>query len=104
VGNKDLTALLRTLRRFGVTRYQTADMTLELGAAPEAPARALPKSRPGEQAFNGPAVGEDGFQLPDLAPEDGDPATLIIDLAEKNFPKEGLRRPTRVMRPEAVGE
>lgn len=105
MGIKELTTLLRTLRRFGVTRYhdtyvdddnQRHDLTLELGGVAELPASPA-KPRPGEQGFD-PNV---PFELPELDENDEDPRTLHAELAAKNYPKLP-GRPSRTIGPEKV--
>jgi hypothetical protein len=74
---KPLSALLQILRSAGVTRYQTPELTLELGPPPP-PKHAW---RDLDQVIATEAHGEDE---PDE--EEGDPRFLLERLGPKHFP------------------
>lgn len=75
---KQLSALLQILRSQGVTKYQTANLTLELGPAPPRRVPGVPNVSPEALA----AHGED-----DDDEEEGDPRFLLERIAKK-FPRQ----------------
>ena len=75
---KPLSALLQILRSAGVTRYQTPELTLELGPPP--PGRPLPRHiNVSPEALAADALGDDDE-------EEGDPRFLLERLGAKHFP------------------
>lgn len=79
---KQLSALLQILRTNGVMRYQTPDLTLELGPAP--PPRALSRhSNPSPADVAREAMLDDEEDEEDEA---GDPRFLLERLGPKHFP------------------
>lgn len=76
---KQLSALLQILRSNGVTRYATADLTLELGPPP-APKRAATALNLSAEALDADRLAEDDDE------EEGDPRFLLERLSRKHFP------------------
>lgn len=87
---EDLEALLRTLQQYGVTSYQTPDLSLSLVAMAPVVKR-LPG--PGEDAGS-----MEDAELPELGPEDGDPESFLEDLTAKIHEKNHPAPPGRVKR------
>lgn len=76
---KPLSALLQILRSAGVTRYQTPELTLELGPPP---ARRAPTAiNVSPEALDAERHGED-----DPDEEEGDPRFLLERLGRRHFP------------------
>lgn len=89
---RELTKLLRTLRKFGVTSYPTPDgpiiLSGEAREVGEAGGRARRPPPPGSQATAEIDVGD----LPELEDGDGDPRTFLADLANANDPRKARER------------
>lgn len=77
---KQLSALLQILRAHGVTRYQTPEMTLELGAAPT---KAAPRTiNLSPEALDEEREGSGGDEE-----EMGDPRFLLERLNARHYPQ-----------------
>jgi len=75
---KPLSALLQILRAAGVTRYQTPELTLELGPAPSKYAKSALNLSPEALAAQREAAADDD--------DEGDPRFLLERLGPKWFP------------------
>lgn len=80
---KQLSALLQILRSNGVRRYQTAQLTLELGAPPAPRAPRVVNLSP--EALDADPEAHGGG---DPDEEDGDPRFLLERLTPKHFPRQ----------------
>ncbi len=76
---KQLSALLQILRSNGVTRYQTPDLTLEMGPAP--PPKVTRHIDLSPEALARDALADDGEE-----DDEGDPRFLLERLSTKHFP------------------